>query len=572
MWKIGGEAGQGIMTTGLLLAKMVTRLGYEIFDYAEYPSLVRGGLNTYEVAISKTSIFSTLKNIDLLVCLNKQTYELNKKRLTKKTVIVFDPEEFEPNTSKSNLVAIPLQTLLTKNDASVVMVNMLVLGASVALLGIDSEVGLKLIKEQFENKSEEIVNTNQRLLMEGYNYIKINFPKLCLPLPEQKAVDEKYVMTANDAFSVAAVAADCRFYVAYPMTPASSVLSTLAAWQKETDIVVRHPEDEIAVINNALGAAFVGVRSAVGTSGGGFALMTEAISLAGVIELPLVVFLSQRPGPATGMPTWTEQGDLLFAVNSGHGEFPKIVLAPGDVRETLELGLKAFDLADIYQVPVILLTDKLLSESHLSLSQKNTLNFLRGYKINRGKTVTKSREEKYLRYKIVKDGISPRLISNESTAYYQANSYEHSEDGHTSELSKDRIEQVNKRNRKIQTYLKSDFKGPVIYGDIEKASYVFVTWGSMKGAALEAVGMIKEEVALIHFSYLFPLDKKKLVDLFSKNKKYILIENNATAQFKRLLLSETGIEISNVWLKYNGRPWWPEEIVTEFSNFKKHDK
>lgn len=348
------------------------------------------------------------------------------------------------------------------------------------------------------------------------------------------------------------------------MTPSSSVLGTLAAWQDKTGIIVRHAEDEISVINTALGASFVGARSSVGTSGGGFALMVESVSLAGVTEIPIVIFLSQRPGPATGMPTWTEQGDLLFAVHAGHGEFPKIVLAPGDAYEMIELTMKAYNLADIYQTPVIVMSDMHLSESHKTVPANIVKRLIGDYKIDRGKTISKVKGETYLRYKLTDDGISERLIPGVKGYFYQANSYEHLEDSHTTEESVPRRKQVDKRNAKLPTYVTNHFQKPNVYGDLDRSEIVFVAWGSMKGPVLEALRSLnakQKSYALIHFTHVYPLSEEKVRPFFPAGKRYILVENNSQAQFGRLLRQETGIHIAEKLLKYDGRPFFQEEIV-----------
>jgi 2-oxoglutarate ferredoxin oxidoreductase subunit alpha len=359
------------------------------------------------------------------------------------------------------------------------------------------------------------------------------------------------------------------------MTPSSTVLTTLAAWQKKNNMIVRHAEDEISVINTALGASFAGVRSAVGTSGGGFALMAEAVSLAGVTETPIVIFIAQRPGPATGMPTWTEQGDLLFAVHSGHGEFPKIVLAPGSIEEMIELVGKAFNLADVYQLPVLVLSDMYLSEGHKGVSKKFIDDFINSYKVNRGKLIKDKSEiqnpksesntklQNFLRYKITEDGISERLIPGVPGYYFQANSYEHIEDGHTTEEAKARIDQVNKRNKKWQNYLIKDFSIPNYFGDKE-ADTIFVSWGSNKGAVLEAQKQLLEKgrkSGFWHFSHVYPMNKEKIKNLFKADAKYILVENNSWGQFGKLLAMETGINIDNKILRYDGRPITAEYII-----------
>lgn len=567
-WKIGGEAGFGIMTSGLNVAKVATRSGYHVFDYSEYPSLIRGGHNTYEVVISDSPATSQKWEIDMLVCLNKDTYELHKHRLHTTSLVLYDPEEFQPEQGLA--VPVPFKALKKENNVDQKMVNSIAVGASLALLGSDFNFFKQLITEEFKKKGDEVIQMNIKLATIGKDVILKEYCPVNHILKPMKT-EKRIVITGNDAFSIGAIGADCRYYAAYPMTPASSVLATLAHFQYETNMIVRHPEDEISVVNSALGSAFAGARSAVGTSGGGFALMTEAISYAGVAEIGFVLFLSMRPGPATGMPTWTEQGDLLFATFSGHGEFPKIVLAPGDPQEMIELTLKAFNLADIYQTPVILISDKFLSESHISLDEKMILKKLDSYEVDRGKIVAKtSQGSDYLRYKDGSDGISEQLIPGQKDVFFQANSYEHLEDSHTTESTSERIKQVHKRAKKEDTYLKKHFSLPKVFGEAN-AETVFVSWGSNKGPILESIHLLKKQgkrARYIHFTHIYPLDSQHIQKYFSelsKGSRIILIENNSTAQFGKLLRMQTGIEIEEKWLKYDGTPWWPEEIVGKFN-------
>ena len=559
--KIGGEAGFGIMTTGLMLSKLAARFGYNIYDYAEYPSLIRGGLNTYAAQISITKTYSLKEKIDLLVCLNEKTFLEAKDKLNAHSLVVFDPSEFQVRGNYC-LIKLPLAKIRAKYGASKAMENMIALGTMTALIDLNKPELNKIVKQQFKSKGNKVVVQNQKLASAGYDYVERNYANEQFNLDKPKLNKKnKLVITGNEAFSLGAVMADCRFYAAYPMTPSSSVLGVLAAWQKHTGMVVRHAEDEIAVINSALGASFAGVRAAVGTSGGGFALMTETVSLAGLTELPLVIFLSQRPGPATGMPTWTEQGDLLFSIYSGHGEFPKIVLAPGDVKEMYSSTLEAFNLADYYQTPVIILSDKLLSESHQTLTESEINTIRENHSCNQGKIVEKSFKKPYLRYRLSPDGISELLVPGAPSSYYQANSYEHLEDSHTTEDSQIRVEQVKKRAQKRKTYIKKHYQPPNIYGDLNKAELIFVSWGSQKGAIVEAMEQLKQSTALIHFTHIFPLETELIKPLFNLNKQYILVENNSTGQFGKLLRQETGIKIKQQLLKFNGRPWWSHEIV-----------
>ncbi|OGK41818.1 hypothetical protein A2954_03840 [Candidatus Roizmanbacteria bacterium RIFCSPLOWO2_01_FULL_37_12] len=563
-WKIGGEAGFGILTSGLVFSKIANRLGYFTFDYIEYPSLIRGGHNALEVVVSDEPIGALKKDIDFLVCLNEDTYKHHKHRLAPQAHVLFDPDEFSPQENNILKISVPFKKILSDLKGQPVMKNTIAMGASLAVLGSDLEILNKIMEDQFLRKGQEIVDFNKKFASLGFDQVKRNFSQHIKTYLQKKESEQKLVISGNDAFCLGAAIADCRLYCAYPMTPSSTVLTTMASWQVKTGMVVRHAEDEISVINTALGSSFAGVRSAVGTSGGGFALMVESVSFAGIAEIPIVIFLAQRAGPATGMPTWTEQGDLLFAVHAGHGEFPKMVFAPGDIEEMLELTAKAFNLADVYQTPVIIMSDMFLSESHKSISKKFIEELIETYKVNRGKTIFTT-INKYLRYKLTDDGISPRLIPGAKGHFYQANSYEHIEDGHTTEDAQARKQQVEKRNKKWDTYLTNDFRPPKIFGNIETAEIIFVSWGSNKGPILEAQKILQQngkETALMHFTHVFPMKREIIVSLFRDNtKRYVLIENNSHAQFGKLLLMETGIELKEKMLKYDGRPFLPEEIV-----------
>lgn len=572
LWKIGGEAGFGVMTAGYVLGKIAIRSGYHVYNYAEYPSLIRGGHNTYEVLISPEEVGATKQPIDLLLCLNKDTFELQKHRLHTLSKVVYDPSAF-PAEGDFQKIELPFSTILKELKGPAMTMNTVALGATIALLKGDIELLYSIIESEFSRKGTQVVEYNKNFAKKGYEHIVHNYASLQQDVLVKRSDKEKVLLSGNEAFSFAAVTADCRLYSAYPMTPTSNVLSILAAWQNTTGMVVRHAEDEISVINTALGASHAGVRTAVGTSGGGFALMVETISYAGVAEIPIVILLGMRPGPATGMPTWTEQGDLLFACYGGHGEFPKVVLAPGDILEMVECTEKAFNLADKYQMPVIVLGDKLLLESYKSELHEKFSNVVANHLNDRGKTVTKPSSEPfdsaqgkpYLRYQLSEDGISERLIPGYEGAFYQANSYEHTQDGHTSEEAQDRVEQVNKRSKKIITYFAKDFAVPSVYGSVNESETVFVSWGGNKGTILEAQTVLKEKgvnTAYIHFTHVHPLDREKIIPFFPEGKRYILVENNSTGQFGQLLQMHTGITITEKLLKYDGRPFWVEDIVS----------
>lgn len=564
--KIGGEAGFGIMTTGVLVGKIATRSGYQTFEYSEYPSLIRGGHNVVEVRISDEQVFSQERCVDILVCLNKQTYDLHKSEIKESGVVVIDEEKADIQNEKITdkhitYVHLPIASLLQKNGFPSVMMNNIALGAIVHIVGFDYSFVEALIQENFAKKGEEIIKQNTQAANLGFEYARKEFPtgyhsKLSKRTPLQK----RMYISGNDMIGLGAIAGGCKFYCAYPMTPASNLLHYLAAHGEKYHMVVKHAEDEISVINMALGASWGGVRSMVGTSGGGFALMVEGVSLSGITETPIVIVMGQRPGPATGMPTWTEQGDLLFIVHSGHGEFPKIVLTPGDLKEAYALTLDALALADTYQTPVFILTDKYLLEGRQSVDVAEIENIPISY--DRGKLLSQDELLKlssYKRYLNTADGISPRVIPGVKGGLHQSNSYEHGEDGHTTEEAQERIIQVEKRNRKRDTFLANDFRMPEVFGP-KDAPLTIISWGSMKAPILQAMKDMKNGFNYIHFTYVWPMPENEMRKLLQGCKKTLLVENNATAQFGQLLSMVTGIQIQNTLLEYSGRPIYPEQI------------
>lgn len=568
LWKIGAPAGLGVMTTGLAMSKLAMRAGQYVYDYAEYPSLIKGGHNTYECHISTAPVTATRSHVDCLVCFNAETASLHEKRLDETSLVVFDPSQFTP-TGVGIKIALPMNDLLAELQADKVMINMIALGASCALLGGSLESLRALISEQFASKKgSEVAEKNSACAAAGFSYITSHFPQSIRQVLTTPATSEEQVLLAgNDGFALGAVAADCKLYAAYPMSPSSSVLATLAAWQRETGMIVRHAEDEIGVVNEALGASFMGVRAATGTSGGGFALMTETLSYAGVAEVPLVIFVAQRPGPATGMPTWTEQGDLLFACFAGHGEFPKIVLAPGDPQEMVTLTQQAFDLADIYQLPVIVLSDKNLSESHYTVPRSQIASFL-SQPPQRG-TVAQDGFATYERYAVTPDGISPRIVPGTRGTFFQANSYEHLADSHTTEDAEVRITQVRKREQKLKTYLSAHYPAPYTEGDLDSAEAVLISWGGTKGAVQAAQQELAHKgvsVAHIHFSYVHPLNPDMLSPLLTRSLPYILVENNMSAQFGQLLKLATGFVPTHTITRFDGRPFCDTELAAEISH------
>lgn len=525
-WKISGAAGEGIKVSGLMLQKTAFRSGYYTYGSTEYPSLIRGGRNTFEAVISTEPVNSARRRVDLEVDLKNSTVAGK---------------------------AFPLNDL-AKQSGNPLTKNTVALGASCALLGLKPDNLNQVISATFGAKDPAIIKQNLQAVRLGFAAAAKD-KKLTLD-PTQEKPAGKIMICGNEAIAAGAVAGGMKFYCAYPMTPTTPILHYLAAHAEPLGIVVNHAEDEIGVVNMAIGAGYGGVRSMVATSGGGFSLMVEGLGLAGVTETPLVIVLGMRPGPASGMPTWSGQGDLLFAVNAAQDEFPRIVLAPGDAGEAFELAKKAQNLAEKYQLPVIILTDKNLGEGYYTTDRPENVHHNRRYSLAEN---LPAQDSPFPRYKITDSGISPRPLPGQPGGVHLANSYEHDELGYATEVSDERTKQMNKRLKKPETLLTSDdLIAPRVYGP-KTASTSIVSWGSNKGAIIDALKDLPD-ANYIHFNWLWPFPQKQFLSLVKPKQRLVAVEGNATGQLCRLIREQTGIEIREKILKYDGRQFYPEEI------------
>ncbi len=573
VWKIGGEAGFGIMGSGLLFGKVFTRTGYYAHIYSEYPSLIKGGHNTTLVRLSEKHVDSPVLTNDLVVALNKFAVEAHMPHMSKSGGIIYDSKDSDIKDLKIpagvQLYDVPMLELAQKAGGDMLMRNTVAIGASLALLGYPVEHFSDIIKETFGRKGGAIVDINISAAKNGYDYIKSKydvskFPFKFTPKPNS---ERKLVMTGNEAISAGAIQAGVKFFAAYPMTPASSILHYMAAKEFEHNIVVKHCEDEIAAMNMIAGAAFAGVRSMTSTSGGGFCLKVEAIGMAAMSETPVVVVLSQRTGPSTGLPTWTEQADLRFAIHASQGDFLKVVLAPGDMAEAYNVTQKAFNLAEKYQIPVIILSDKYLSESYSSVDRSE----LKAIPIERGKLITKDMKplaqmERFKRYEFTDDGVSPRPIPGVIGGEHIASSYEHWENTFSTEHFETRKKMVDKRARKI-TLLEKELEPPTLHGP-KDAELTLVCWGSQKTPVFEAIDKLNAEglkINALHFVYVHPLPKKG-IEMLKAAKKLVIVENNSTAQFGGLLKEHAGVSFVGSILRYDGRQLFPEDVHTHAKN------
>lgn len=535
---IGGEAGGGIAKTTELLGKTFARAGYYVFNYREYSSLITGGHNFNILKISDTPVFSHENSLDIIIALNQETIDHHEKYLKKGGIIIGDA-----NLKSSKLKNIDIASELSKLGLPHVMGNNLLIGFLLKIIGLSIEPALEVVKKEFTKHIEEIKKTIAR----GYEMAENGFE---FPKADNKP---KYFLSGNEAASVGAIAAGMDVYLAYPITPATNVLHILAKKQREHNFLVLQPENEIAVINAALGASFTGAMTMVGTSGPGFALMTEAISLAGIAELPVVIYYSQRAGPSTGVPTFTSQGDLKFAINGAHGEFPRVVLAPGDAKETYYRTIEAFYLAYKYRVAVMVMTDKHLSESNYSFAD-----FEEPQAIPSRNILENLPAKNYKSYLITKNGVSPVAVPGQGVVA-RANSYEHDEEGFTTE-NPEMVKKMNDKRFAKLAFLEKEIAklNPVsVYGEGEN---LIIGWGSTKGAILDALPKL-QNFRFMQVSYLEPFPAEMVAREIKKSKKVILVENNVTGLLGQIIAEKTGIKIENKILKYDSRAFVPEEIT-----------
>jgi 2-oxoglutarate ferredoxin oxidoreductase subunit alpha len=557
---VGGEAGQGVQSVGFILAKIFARGGYYVFADQDYESRVRGGHNFYRVRVQESEVGAIAEPLDILVALNKETIDLHQKELTNKGIIVFDNEQIKDVNNNGNLFGLPLEKIAEEEAGNKLMINTVALGVALGLIKYISEILEQVIREYFG--SGELGESNVKAARAGYEYAQKNFSGdfdvQLSPISDVK----RMLLNGNEAIALGSIAAGCKFVSAYPMTPATSIVEYIASKADEFGIVVIQPEDEIAAINMAIGASYAGVRAMTATSGGGFCLMVEGLGLAGMTETPIVVVNAQRPGPAIGLPTRTEQGDLQFILHAAHGDFPRAVLAPTSVEDCFWSTVKAFNLAEKYQLPVIILTDQYLASSYTTVNKFDLSNTV----IDRGLLYSqdKTGELEYKRHKITKSGISPRAFPGKRGTLVITDSDEHDEEGHPIEDADLRTQMVQKRMRKDFS-LKNDITPPQLYG-AKRADTTLIGWGSTFGAIREAVDILhKEKVStnMLYFNELWPFPVEEVTDILTKARYSYIIENNATGQLARLIEMETGKKPSSSILKYDGRPFTPAYIAQE---------
>ncbi len=561
--KIGGEAGQGIQTIGDTLGLVFSRTGYHVFTHQDYESRVRGGHNFFQVRFADHPVMASRDSVDIVVALDKESIINYEKELSESGQIIYDSASLKQQHDKPQFLDIPFVQLAIEHGGSKIMANTVAVGAVLGMIGMDLDVLLAILKDTFRKKGEEVIKQNTAAAMAGHDYavkecIKCSFSAAPLSKP-------KMLIAGNDAIGLGAVASGCKFYSAYPMTPSTGIMNYIAGKEADYGIIVEQAEDEIAAINMALGASFAGARAMTGTSGGGFALMVEGLSLAAMTETPVVIVLGQRPGPATGLPTRTEQGELQFALYTAHGEFPRVIFAPGTPEQAFYLTNKAFDLAEKYQISVIILTDQYLADSQWTFDGFD-IGRLRytDYRL-RGEAFEKLSD--YKRHAFTDNGVSPLAVPGDAKHVVVTDSDEHDEEGHIIEDAETRVKMVQKRIFKKLPNILREIAPPLLYGNPDP-EVVLVGWGSTFGVMKEAADLLSNEqkIAVLHFSELYPFPSTDVFDYLKilKNAKLgICIENNATGQFARLMRAETGYEFAARINRYDGRPFTLESLTGE---------
>jgi 2-oxoglutarate ferredoxin oxidoreductase subunit alpha len=566
---IGGAAGQGVATPGDIFAKIFSRRGLHLNAYNAYQSIIRGGHTFLTIRAGPERVTNMGDRVDLLIPLNQDAMNRHLGLLTEGAACIYNADAIKPGTTAESVQLCPLPVSkladITRNK---VAQNTLALGSGLSMMGIGFQALESVLAEQFKKKGEAVVSENVGIARAGYDYATANFKPFPRPLP---MTENRYaVLSGNVAMAMGGAAAGVKFYCAYPMSPSTGVLHWMAAHARKAGIMVRQVEDEIGVVNMAIGAAHAGVRSMCATSGGGFALMSEGLGMSAMMETPVVVINCQRAGPSTGVPTKTEQGDLWQVLGAAFGDYPRVIAAPLDIGDCFKVIPEIFNIADRFQCPGIVLCDLLLSEGRLSLDPKD-LDF--NPVIDRGELITTASSASgpngdgaYLRYKITESGISPRAVPGVPGHTHTAASDEHDEDGVliSDEFTNPtkRRAMMEKRMRKV-TGIEAAVPPPTLWGP-RNADVTLIGWGSTKGVIEEACQILSEQgisANQLQIRWLVPLHGEVILDILKDARQTIIVENNYSGQFARYLRSETSYVPRGYIRKYDGEPFMPHHIV-----------
>jgi 2-oxoglutarate ferredoxin oxidoreductase subunit alpha len=565
---IGGAAGQGIATPGDILARIFVRRGLHLNAYNAYQSIVRGGHIFLTLRTSDEPVLSFGDKLDVLIALNQDTMDRHLELMKPGSSVLYNQDKIKPNGAAAGvqLCGFSVKELAPAVRGDLVQ-NTIALSAVLQLIGVDFKILEDILTLQFKRKGDAVVAENVGVARAGYDYAKAKFKPAPVALPDTGK--KLAFFEGNQALAMGGAAAGVRFYCAYPMSPSSGVLHWMARHARQLGIMVRQVEDEIGVINMAIGAAHAGCRTMCATSGGGFALMTEGLGAASMMEIPVVCINVQRAGPATGVPTKTEQGDLWQAMGAGQGDYPRIIVAPTTIPDCFKIVPKLFNLVDKFQCPGIILSDLLLSEGRSSIDPAE-LDF--NVPIDRGAVIglngsTPPVNGGYKRYFIDDSGISPRALPGTQGFEHVVATDDHDEDGVliSDEYTNPHKRQAmhEKRMRKMESILPL-LDAPKLWGDAA-AQVTLVGWGSTEGVVREAIQQLGAEAGItanqLQIKWLVPLHGDVITSTLAKSKKVIIVENNYSGQFARYLRSETGFDADGHIRKYDGEPFMPHHIV-----------
>lgn len=562
--KIVGASGGGILSTGEIIIKAFKDLGFYVVAEREYPSVIKGGHACFNINISSGPIRALRQKMDAILAIDLESLQFYFDCLKDGGVLVHGLERAIGIKSISEkavgrdvkIVNLPARTVAVESGGNVLMTNMVLIGMLWKALGLEYKQIAAQVTERFKNKPK-LLELDLKCLKAGHDGVKKAVDFDMKPVGDAK---KNILMDGNKALALGAVHAGCRAYFAYPMSPASTILTHMANFAQKTGMIVKQVEDEISVASMALGAMYMGTRALAATSGGGYDLMTETVSLAGMIECPLVIVIAQRPGPATGMPTWTCQSDFNLAVYSSHGEFPRAVIAVSDPTDCFDLIQHAFNIAEKFQSPVIVLTEKNIAETNwtIPMFEQKKIPIERGL-VTGGKLAGIVSAD---RYKITENGLSKRWLPGSCDAYYYANSDEHGEDGSVIEDAETAARMIDKRMRKARL-IEEALPEPEVYGECDGADISFVGWGGSKNVMLDIIQIMAArgiKINFLHYSYVYPLKIAAAKKFFKNNKRAFLIEGNHEGQFGNMLENKAGVRFKGRLLKYDGRPFFVEDV------------
>ncbi len=589
--KIVGSSGQGINSIGEILAKGLKRSGYCVFGYREYPSLIKGGHASYQLDCSNSRIESAEEKIDILVTLNHHGLELNLRELKPGGIVIHSTPHWKFSADdlahfqkhKITVIELPVDPILAKMKAKPILGNVLIAAFVWAALGLPMDALKTLVGERFAKK-KDLLELNMKCIEEGFSYHQElpnqkpetkNQKPIHVELPPSNDIWKDHLLiTGSAAMGLGAAHAGVRLYAGYPMTPSSPLLSFIADLQNKTGMVIKQAEDEITAAQMVSGAMHMGTRALTGTSGGGFDLMSETLSMNAIIENPTVFVLAQRPGPATGLPTWTGQGDLLMAIHTAHGEFTRCVLSVSDATDAFHLMPEAFNIAENYQISVIVLTDKQIAEAlYTQAAYDQSIATVHRGLVTDPQHLAKLKSSD--RYDVhAENGISPRWLPGTEAATWCAQGDEHSGDGTVDESARNAKLQLEKRMKKHAALL-NELPEPDLYlgnsgewvrsDSTPQLDLLIIGWGSTKGTVMDVLcseQLRGKKIGYLHWTYLWPLKTERFLELKKKSSKVVLVEQNYQGQLGVLLAQEVGVKITDRILKYDGRPFFYDELLT----------